>query len=117
MTYVYIDMGYLSYVYVDVCMLFIFIKYVYVMYPYVNFILYLSKGLYVIYVLSYVHECYSSYVHAIVQFRILQLEVQQVKILLLEVASLSYVHVQCLCYLSYVRLSFTIHDVITIYKL
>ena len=75
MNYVYVDMGYLSYVYVDVCMLFIFIEYVYVIYLYVNFILYLPRGLYVIYVLSYVHECYSSYVHAIVQFRILQLEV------------------------------------------
>ena len=48
--------------------------------------------------------------HAIVQFRILQLEVTS-KILFLEVASLSYVHVQCLCYLSYVHFQITIHDV------
>ena len=50
MSYVYVDMGYLSYVYVyvDVCMLFIFIEYVYVIYLYVNFILYLPRGLYVI---------------------------------------------------------------------
>ena len=107
---------YLMFMFIWMCVLYLSLSSMFV-YLYINFILYLPRGLYIIYVLSYVHECYSSYVHAIVQFRILQLEVQQVKILLLEVASLSYVHVQCLCYLSYVRLSFTIHNVITIYKL